>query len=254
MVGTWVWLSIADGGAASLTICVLCSSWSPDSAAEETSTDKRENQSFSPPVCSSRFIPPVFLSLTFSSQDTATDEARAVPQQSLWQQGWAHPAHTHSASQTLAEQIRSCDQLLCSLQQALLRYQILPSCLRLTGVEELSVLSSKLIGLLLQCQLWDRIRRIKFPVWRMIKRGDFTCAKCCQKLKFNKLMVNVFSAVRYFKLKIKMNVSTALCIHVLLLTSACSCCLRRFIPQPIAVSFQSKSVRSILCYIWPFSL
>lgn len=114
--------------------------------------------------------------------------------------------------------------------------------------------SSKLTGSLLQCQLWDRIRRIKFPVWRMIKRGDFTCAKCCQKLKFNKLMVNVFSAVRYFKLKIKMNVSTALCIHMLPLTSACSCCLRRFIPQPIAVSFQSKSVRSILCYIWPFSL
>lgn len=124
----------------------------------------------------------------------------------------------------------------------------------LTGVEDLSVLSSSLTGSLLQCQLWDRIRRIKFLVWRMIKRGDFTSEKCCQKLKVNKLMVNVFSAVPYFKLKIKINISTALCVHMLLLTTACSCCLRRFIPRLITVSFQSKSVRSIWCCIWPFSL
>lgn len=160
----------------------------------------------------------------------------------LRQQGRALLAHTHSASQALAKQTRSCDQL----QQALLRYQIPPSCLRpgLTGVEEFSVLSSRLTGSPLHCQLWDRIRRIKFIVRRMIKR-DFTTARCCQKLKVNKLMVNVFSAVCYFKLKIKMNVSTVPCVHMLLLTSAHSCCLRRLIPRLITVSFQSKSVRSI---------
>lgn len=88
----------------------------------------------------------------------------------------------------------------------------------------------------------------------MIKREDFTSAKCCQKRKVNKLMVNVFSAVHYFKLIIKMNVSTVPRVHMLLITSAHSCCLRRFIPRLITVSFQSKSLRSILCCIWPFSL
>lgn len=82
-----MWLSIADGGAVSLTICVLCSSWSPDSAVEKTSTNKIENQSSSPPICFSRFILTVFLSLPFNSQDTATDEARAETLQSFCQQG-----------------------------------------------------------------------------------------------------------------------------------------------------------------------
>lgn len=129
----------------------------------------------------------------------------------LWQQGWA------LCPLTLSKQTRSCDQLLCSLQQALLSYQIPPSCLRpgLTGVEELSVLSSRLTGSLLQCQLWGRIRRITFLVWRMIK-SDFTSAKCCQKLEVNKLMVNAFNAVPYFELKIIMNVSTVPCVHMLL--------------------------------------
>ena len=67
-------------------------------------------------------------------------------------------------------------------------------------------------------------------------------------------MVNAFSTVRFFKLKIKTNVSTTPCVHMLLPTRACSSCLRRFIPQLITLSFQSKSLRRILWCIWPFSL
>lgn len=156
---------MVDAGAASLPTRALCSSWSPDSAAGQTHTKVRTSV-FLPWFALPGLSLLVFLSLPFNSRDTVTDEARAEPQQSLWQQGRAHLAHTHSASQALAKQTRSCDQLLCSLQQALLRYQIPPSCLRpgLTDVEELSVLSSRLTGSLLQCQLWDRIRRIKFLV------------------------------------------------------------------------------------------
>lgn len=147
-----------------------------------------------------RFAPPG-LSCQFSSpclliHETRQQMERGQSPGSLWGSRGELSLPTHPLP---AKQTRSCDQP----QQALLRYQIPPSCLKpgLAGVEELSVLSSRLTGSPLQCQLWDRIRRIKFLVWRTIKR-DFTSAKCCQKLKVNKLMVSVFSAVCYFKLKI----------------------------------------------------
>lgn len=221
------------------------------------SRNKIENQTFSPPICFSGFTLTVFLSLVFNSQDIATDEPRAGTLLSFFQQGWACSAHTSSASQTLA----SADQELWTA-----------TMLALIGPAEVPK-SSGLAGARAHwCRLvqWDSEQAYRFtptvPIvgqglgeWNFrfeewSKREIFASGEGSQRLRFKKLMVNDFSTVHYFKLKIEMDVSTASRIHMLLLTSACSSCLRRLIPWLITVSFQSKSLKSILLFIWPFCL
>lgn len=117
------------------------------------------------------FSPPCF----FNSQRRATDEPRAEPLQSFCQQGWACFTHAYSASQTLA----STNQKLWSATV----FTLIGTKVFQAVWGRASLMWRSSMGFWAGLQVHSRnancgtgITRIKFPLWRMIKRRGF--CKC----------------------------------------------------------------------------